>query len=700
VTRAPRRPRTSPPPGRARAFPVDAAAPAAARWAGPATLALLALFALGLAAFVTGPHRVGDVFTESDFYGAYGPGARAILHGRLDPSRYGVVGPVYELALAFTGLVVRDLFTAAELLSLAAMTFTLWAWGRIVRQRAGALAGLLAVALLAANAQVFRYGYSATTDALALALQAGALALLLGPALGARRAAAAGAVAALAFLTRYNAGVLLPAGLVAVMAGWTAAPPDGRRRRALAFAAGFAAPVLPWIAFSLLSGAHFAFKLHHNIAYEVFAHARGITWDTYEQTMESQFPTPWSVFARDPGAVIGRIAFNLWDHLRLDAVKLTGLPLAAAAAAGLWLGRRDGALARLAPVWLAAGLTFLALVPAFHSERYSLAVLPAWVALAAAGLGSTRWALPVGARGVWLKPLLALLVFVPSLRASVGVQHRGLSQLPVETLDAAAQARARFAPGDRVYARKPHFAWIAGLRPVPMPFVESLAELAADARRDSVRWLWFSWPEAELRPAFAWLLDTTAVVPGLERRATTTHHPAVLYEIGPGFGADPAWLADPAERNAHLARAMLSIDETDWRARVIASMDAQRKGHWEEAQPWLEQARRLRPDEEGIAILLADNLVHLHRTAEARTLYYAMQRKDPANAQAQLGLGWAAAVDGDPVAAAHLWRPVIEFAADPGTLDGMAAAFRQVGDAASLAAVAERRRDLGLPGAR
>src|SRR5207248_3071830 len=101
----------------------------------------------------------------------------------------------------------------------------------------------------------------------------------------------------------------------------TDTPAALRRGAAGRFAAGFVAPVLPWVAFSLASGAHFRFMLHHNIAYEVFAHARGIAWDTYERRMESQFPTPWSVFARDPGAVMARVLYNVGDHLRLDAQK-------------------------------------------------------------------------------------------------------------------------------------------------------------------------------------------------------------------------------------------------------------------------------------------------------------------------------------------------------------------------------------------
>jgi hypothetical protein len=68
------------------------------------TLLAIALLGVALLAMVLGPHRVGDYMTETDFYGQYAQGARLIQHGHLEPARYGVVGPGYELALALAGL--------------------------------------------------------------------------------------------------------------------------------------------------------------------------------------------------------------------------------------------------------------------------------------------------------------------------------------------------------------------------------------------------------------------------------------------------------------------------------------------------------------------------------------------------------------------------------------------------------------------
>src|SRR5215470_18843855 len=94
---------------------------AAAQWLTRLAWLAIALFAGTLLWVVLGPHKIGDYSTETDFYGAYAAGARALQHGHLDPSRYGVVGPLYEIALALTGFVARDLLLAAELISVVSV---------------------------------------------------------------------------------------------------------------------------------------------------------------------------------------------------------------------------------------------------------------------------------------------------------------------------------------------------------------------------------------------------------------------------------------------------------------------------------------------------------------------------------------------------------------------------------------------------
>jgi len=680
-------------------------------------VALAVLFAVALLAMVAGPHRIGDYMTETDFYGDYARGARMVQHGRLTPSRYGVVGPGYEIALALAGFVVPDLFLAAQLLSVAAMTGVLLLWFFLLRRRAGARVALLAALFLATNAHFFHYGYSATTDAVAIALQAGALSLLLAGH-GRRATIGAGLLSAAAFLTRYNAIYLLPAGLIATLAGAAGAPasaeasgaapagaaagspgpaaPRRRTRAALEFAAGFFAPVVPWVLYSLAHGGSFSLQLHHNIAYEVFAHAKGIPWDTYQNELQPQFKSLADVIRRDPGAVFGRMLFNLWDHLRLDAERVLGWPTAVAALAGLALGARDGSLRRLWPLWAAGVLLFLSLVPTFHSERYSVSLLPIYVALAAIAFGSPLFGLAFGrGRRLWLKPALALIPLGFAVRHSITTQSYVTSQLPVEVLECATTLRQLKQPGDRVIARKWHLAFHAGVEGLSFPFADSLPALAKYARENRARWLYFSWPEAETRPQFYYLLDTSGVVPGLTPRRAMAPHPAVLYEIGPDFGRAPAWLANDTLIALHKLRAKLMVEGDNPKVLIGYAQVQRMLGNLAAARNSALQATRVAPRDVEVLVAAAGIAFQQEDHATALQLLQRAAALAPGDANVRVGLGFAYLGTGDPSRAATEWRPVIEHAQDPEILLAMVSLYHAAGDRQAEQRAVERLRQIG-----
>jgi tetratricopeptide (TPR) repeat protein len=651
---------------------------------------LAALLAAALLAVALGPHRIGDYSTETDFYGAYADGARMIQHGRIDPARYGVVGPGYEVALALAGLVVRDLFTAAELLSVAGAVATLLFWFHLLARRSNARVALFAALFTVTNAHFFRFGYTASTDSLALALSSGALYLLLATG-GTRTALAAGLVAAAAFLTRYTAIVLLPIGLIAAAfagraAGVPKSPGVARRRETLAFAAGFLAPVAAWLAYGLSHGAGFAFQLHHDLAFEVFARPLGMGFDAYQRQLQPQFHTLWDVIARDPVAVARRLAINCLTHLRDDAHLLLGWPVAACAAPGAVLALRGGAFARQWPLALAAAVSFLALVPVFHSERYSLMLLPYYAIAAAALFAAPAFALVLGGR-LALKPALAILPLAFAVASSIDLQRRILAQQPTEALAAAGTLRTLARPGDRVIARKPHIAALAGVIPVAFPFADSLAELGDYARREHARWLYFGFPEAEARPAFRYLLDTTGAVPGLTARRVTLPRPSVLYEIGTAFGARPAWLDNDTLATLHDARARVMIAPGDVRALRTAGTIELGLGDLAAARADLERAADLAPGDADILLPLGESLLRLGDLPLAARAYQRAEQVSPGNVEARIGRGWASLLAGREREAAELWRPVITLTRNGPTLERMLALYRALGDAAAAAEV-------------
>ncbi len=648
---------------------------------------LALLFGAALLAVVWGPHRIGDYSTETDFYGAYADGARLVQHGHLDPRRYGVVGPGYEAALALTGLLVRDLFFAAELLSTLATVATLLLWFFLLRRRSNARLALFAALFMATNPYLFRYGYTVSTDALALALQAASLYLLLATR-GVRTAAGAGVLAAAAFLTRYTAIMLLPVGLVATAAGGRpgggGAPGASGRGEALAFAAGFAIPVAAWLGYCLAHGAGFAFQLHHNLAYEVFARSRGIGWDAYQRDLQPGFRTLWDVIARDPAAVARQVAANCATHLVQDGRVLLGWPTAASVALGGLLAAGSGALRRGWPLAVSAVLFFLAFVPVFYSERYALALLPFYAAAAAALFASPRFALVVGGR-VRLKPLLAGLPLALALASSLDLQRRVLAQQPTEVLEGAETLRSLARPGDRVIARKPHIAYLAGVQSVAFPFADSLRQLADYARRRGARWLFFGFGEGETRPVFRYLLDPSGAVPGLVPRRVSSPRPGVLYEIGPDFGQRPSWFDNDTLVALHEARAMVLSFPDDVHALRTAGAIELGRGELARAREHLERAADLSPDDVDLLLPLGEALMRLGELRLAATAYARAEQLSPGNVQARIGRGWVSLLAGRAEEAAALWRPVVASTRSAPTLERMRALYRGLGDQAAAA---------------
>jgi len=181
------------------------------------------------------------------------------------------------------------------------------------------------------------------------------------------------------------------------------------------------------------------------------------------------------------------------------------------------------------------------------------------------------------------------------LLASIRHQSEALRQLPREALACGRILQALKKPGDGVIARKPHVAYIGGTRSVPFPNTTSLGQLASYARETNARWLYVSYPEAESRPDYFPLIDTTGTIAGLVPRCVTSLAPAVLYEIGPEFGPNASWVADPIRMNLRIARARLRLYPDDVDAMWLEAQMELLQGDWARSVATLERAARLDP---------------------------------------------------------------------------------------------------------
>lgn len=655
------------------------------RWITLAGWVLVASVSGLLAWLAFGLHVVGDYFTESDFYGGYAEGARMVQQGHLDPARHGVYGPLYEIVLALVGYVARDLFTAARLLSIASSATTLALTFVLLARRTRPAVGLWTVAFLGANAVFLRYGFSATTDAMAVALQTGAIFAMV--AWQERRAPVlAGFLTALATLTRYSAVALVPAAIAIYL--WRERPRGTSRRRAITeFVAGFGVLLLPWLAFSLARG--------HLPGEQLITHFAAFyaNPDASRNVQDLPVADPALGALRDVAAA-ARLAqpgllHNLMEHVRLDLTALIGAPVAMFCGLGLLLAVRDRLWRGLASYWLASACLFAALLPIFYSDRYALPYLPAYLSLAGIAAGSPRVALL--ARGISV-PLKWAIALVPLLLAGQASQLRlrdVLSQMPVETLATGQVLRAQARPGSRVLSRKGHIGYYSGVPTVAFPRVATIPALATYCRARGVDYIYFSWYEAELRPEFWALLDTSRVLPGLSVVYATDGHPAVLYRIGTDFGVVPAWFANDTLRRVQEARAELRVlpDARSWAPHLVLGIDANRHGDPQTALGHLREVVRYRPDLAEAWIAIGEAEARLQHTGEASDALGRALAIEPANTAARIRLGALQLSTGQVAAAAETWRPIVPLVRHRAVLQQMLPVYVQTGDASTAALI-------------
>jgi hypothetical protein len=358
---------------------------------------------------------------------------------------------------------------------------------------------------------------------------------------------------------------------------------------------------------------------------------------------------------------------------------------------------RDGSLRSLWPWWVAGALGFALTLVASSSPHSPLALLPIAAVLAGIAVAS-----PIGepragrGRPIPLKPLLAILPLGAALASSVRLQAKQLADLPVEVLDCARTLHAESRPGDRVLAADRQLGYHAGVETVEFPPVTTLTELAAYAREHGTRWLYYSRREAEAHPDFETLLDSTATYPGLAMRRATQPHPAVLFEIGPGFGASPGWYPNDTLASLHWTRAALALDPDNPQLLIQAGHLAWRLERFAEARRLLELAVRHDPNNIETLLFLGNALVIVGQESRARAVYARVDSLSPGNAQARIGLGGADFFEGQWQEAARIWRPVISQTNNPYMVRHMIHVYQNLGDQEAKAeAIAQLERLTG-----
>ncbi len=532
--------RTSPRP--IKTAPAEGAGRGALRWTRWVAYGAIALYALfwGVQAFTL--HRVGNYAVETDFYWKYAPAADALRHGRVEIADYDSKGWGYPVALAAVSALTGDTFRAGQLIALLAACLTAWILYRTQRSLFGPGLALAALFVLMGNSTFVTNTYEVGTDMFFFAVCAASLALLLrSRAPGLLAVAASGALGGWAFSTRYNGLFLWPAAVVQLL---FLREPKGERRerwlRAALWSGGFLLAALPWLLVNARqTGNPLTNNNYMNVGYMVYGQGN---WEQFFYGQDRRIHSFLDVVRLDPGRFLGAVAKNALATLRQDLSVLQPALWGALAVLGAIVAAWERPGRRAAAYFLFGALYFATVIPVFYGARFSLPMLAFYAALAA-------WPFVTERAPDWLRGLertfparsfAFLLLWLPLTFSGYGTlldpyNPQGLRAGAHDVDDVAAWLK-QHAAGDGLVARKPHAAYRAGMRFVPLTEVRSLQELHALAARGGARYLLVSgW---ELRwPALAPFAQAGASLPGF--RLVHETQEALVYEVLPETGVAP-----------------------------------------------------------------------------------------------------------------------------------------------------------------
>lgn len=481
-------------------------------------------------------HRIGNYAVETDFYWKYGPAAAALKQGRILIEHFDSKGWGYPLVVAAFSFLGVGLFKAGQLIAVLSACVAAWCVFRIHQRLLGATLAFLSLLLLVANPTFLTNTYEVGTDMFFFAVVIGSIALLLGPERPGRYSiAASGLLAGWAFSTRYNGLMLWPAAVIALVAILDPGRPAAERwRRAALWSAAFLVASAPWL---YVNWAHTGNPLtnnnYTNVGFAVFGEGN---WERFFYGSDRKIHSFADVVLLDPGRFAKTMISNTVDHLKRDALDLMPLPWGILAVGGLLVAvtrrtRRWGAYL------LFGALYFLTLVPVFYGLRFSLPMLAFYAALAVAPFGWDRLSATVSGieRQFPIRVFAFLVLWIPGAVGAYGKaldpgNPESIHSGPYEIEEAAEYLRAH-AAGETLLARKPHVAFLAGMRFAPIPQIDTPAALHEAAVKSGARYLLVSGAEMALRAAVRPFAEPNALVPGFRR--VFESRGALVYEVLP-----------------------------------------------------------------------------------------------------------------------------------------------------------------------
>jgi hypothetical protein len=505
---------------------------AAHRLCGPG---LGAIYSLSLIVVGLLFHVSGDAASESDFFGPYVKQAQKFLEGTIVIDHFR--GPLYPMALGSLYLLLSlfkaGLFETGIVLSAISAGLAIGVSHRVLQSLFSGKLALVVTVLLATNPIFIRYSYTAGNDMFFLAVA------LIGVHVFLRVdkprwpwLVASGALAALAYLIRYNGVSILLAmifGLVFVNV-WRTTWKD-RLLSTVVLTMTFVAVITPWALYCKNQKGQFFYNQNYvNVALGLYS-ADGDA-DRFLKESPTTFDSFADVISHDPKKFFTAFPERALRHVSTMIYRVILFPLGSAVMLGMLLLLVRPPSRREASYYMFGLIYFAVIVMVFFGDRFFLLLIPMAITVAARGLFELADIVksePRAQRGlviivVGLIAINATAAFLYNKKVIAG-ETIGFRDLGRQFRESVPEERL----GKRVVARMPYFAYFAGLEHVRLPILGSEAELLAFMRKQAADYLFFSYAAKRTRGELADLMDPRAKPTGLKVVAVSSL--GVLYQI-------------------------------------------------------------------------------------------------------------------------------------------------------------------------
>jgi len=512
-------------------------------------------------------HKVGDFGVETDFFWGYAPHAREIqqiITGNggtfpLDPFH----GPMYSIALAFVGFIIRDLFTAGVTIAVLSASGTLFVTHRLIARFFGNAQAFFVMLILATNSIFIQYSYSAGTDmffnllatlAVYFALKSFEVESVEADSVDASKsdsskqlnlsvinsssinAALAGLFSALSYLTRQNA-IFLVVGFLFILFAINPARKNLKAQfiSAASFLIVLTLALIPWAIFTKArTGVMFYNENHLNIARDLFG--KDTNWDAFWAVKAKEFKSLGDVILADPAKFFQNIFSNIPQHFIKDQGELMSWWLGAFVILGIVVTLFSRSLTRIQfSFFIFTILHFGILLLVFYGSRFSLNLIGAYAMLVI--LFFSWKGLPNFSSGISTMSFVLYIAVLIAGFNSFSFNRKQIDAGPQELVlfrekffEVTKNSRTDY-PTELICTRKPHIAHYLNLKMFDFPYVETYDELIAACKKSGVKYLYYSYIEAQMRPQFQFLFNLNSPPPDLEPVMYLQNPPAVLYKI-------------------------------------------------------------------------------------------------------------------------------------------------------------------------